>query len=139
MPVCVAHISSCEGNPIRQLMLKGDVVLIYRGQRDRGWPELGIDARRQRERSIGADLHRLNGGWTLGQRKHARKAVWRLNALVGKDGRILRHVVPKVGTEYAEVVGPPITCANHSFRVDLVGDANSRREMVPVHGLDAMR
>src|SRR5690348_3112520 len=52
--------------------------------------------------------------------------------LVNKDRKILGHRVTKVRPEYSDVVATPVPETDHSFRFNLVRDADTRTESADV-------
>ena len=70
-----------------------------------------------------------------GQGEDGEPRLRRVQRLVGEHRQVLRHVVTEGDAENADVVGAAVARADHGLRIQLVGDADARRE-VGQRGLD---
>ena len=69
------------------------------------------------------------------QREDGEPRLRRIQRLVGEHRQVLRDVVAEGDAEHADVVGAAVAGADDGLRVQLVGDADARRE-VGQRGLD---
>src|ERR1700730_2695103 len=119
-------------------MLNGDVISIDARQAHIQRTSLAIHAIGKREPAIGIGCNRCQCGGTLRQGKYTAEIVRCTDALVSQYRQVLGDVVTEDGSESAERIAPAVAGADHGLRRELISDAEARRQVSPVHVLNAV-
>src|SRR5579864_4258864 len=89
VPIHVADISALQRDPIGQLVLNREVVLVNLRQRDLNGPEFRTDSVGQWKSPIRAHGYWGGKGRSLGQCKHIGESIWRVDVLLRQNRWIL--------------------------------------------------
>ena len=130
----VADVSGGNRQVPAKLVLDGGVVHHHQRSRDLARTGTNKYAVGYGEGAVAARGRDRSSGRTLVQRKDTPKGSVRTYALRCQNRGILRDDVAEIGAEDTHRIGPSVTDTHYRLVVDLIGDAQARREIPPVAG-----